>query len=76
MSKVITTTFICNACLGTIKESDINSKEVISARRFSVHLHTECFKPLTAFDIISILRLDDITIGTEPLMYKKELVDE
>ena len=68
MSRV--TTYICDVCEIKIKETDID-KTVINASVYGVHLHTECFKSLTPFGLLCVLRLDDITIGGEKLIYTK-----
>ena len=71
MSRV--TTYICDFCEEDIKEADIDNKykTVINASAYGVHLHTECFKSLTPFALLSVLGLDDITIGGEKLIYTK-----
>lgn len=67
------TTYICDACEVEIMETDIDRrKTVINASVYGIHLHTECFKSLTPFRLISILGLDDITIGGEKLIYTKD----
>ena len=67
------TKYICDVCEKDIKEADIDKdKTVINASVYGVHLHTECFKSLTTFRLISILGLDDITIGGEKLIYTKD----
>ena len=72
MSRV--TTYICDVCEEDIKEADIDNKykTVINASVYGVHLHTECFKSLTPLGLISVLGLDDITIGGEKLIYTKD----
>ena len=72
MSRI--TTYICDVCEIEIKEKDIY-KTVINAPVYGVygvHLHTECFKSLTPFALLSVLGLDDITIGGEKLIYTKD----
>lgn len=70
MSRI--TKYICDVCETDIKETDIDKyKTVINATVYGVHLHTECFKTLTPFRLISVLGLDDITIGGEKLIYTK-----
>ena len=67
------TTYICDVCETDIKETDIDKyKTVINASVYGIHLHTECFKSLTPLKLISILGLDDITIGGEKLIYTKD----
>ena len=70
MSRI--TKYICDVCEKDIKETDIDSRTVINASVYGVHLHTECFKSLTPFRLISVLGLDDITIGGEKLIYTKD----
>ena len=71
MSRV--TTYICDVCEKAIKEVDIDKyKTVINASVYGVHLHTECFKSLTPFALLSVLGIDDITIGGERLIYTKD----
>ena len=71
MSKV--TKYICDVCGTDIKETDIDKyKTVINASVYGVHLHTACFKALTPLALISILGLDDITIGGDKLIYTKD----
>ena len=75
MSRI--TKYICDGCKADIKESDIDRyKTVINATVYGtvygVHLHTECFKSLTPFGLLSILGLDDITIAGEKLIYTKD----
>ena len=71
MSRV--TTYICDVCEIKIKETDIDKyKTVINASVYGIHLHTECFKSLTPLRLISVLGLDDITIGGEKLIYTKD----
>ena len=71
MSRV--TTYICDVCEIEIKERDIDKcKTVINATVYGVHLHTECFKSLTPWRLLSVLGLDDITIGGEKLIYAKD----
>ena len=71
MSRI--TKYICDGCEKDIKETDIDKcKTVINASVYGIHLHTECFKSLTPLKLISILGLDDITIGGEKLIYTKD----
>ena len=71
MSRI--TKYICDVCEKDIKETDIDKyKTVINASVYGVHLHTECFKSLTPFGLLTVLGLDDITIGGEKLIYKKD----
>ena len=71
MSRI--TKYICDVCEKDIKETDIDKyKSVINASVYGVHLHTECFKSLTPLKLISILGLDDITMGGEKLIYTKD----
>jgi hypothetical protein len=71
MSRI--TKYICDVCEADIKETDIDKdKTVINASVYGVHLHTECFKSLTPLRLISVLGLDDITIGGEKLIYTKD----
>ena len=71
MSRI--TKYICDVCETDIKETDIDKgKTVINASVYGVHLHTECFKSLTTLRLISVLGLDDITIGGEKLIYTKD----
>ena len=72
MSRI--TKYICDVCEIEIKEADIDNKykTVINASVYGVHLHTECFKSLTPLGLISVLGLDDITIGGEKLIYTKD----
>ena len=68
MSKV--TKYICDSCEVEIMETDIDkSKTVIDASVYGVHLHTKCFKSLIPWRFISILGLDDITIGGDKLIH-------
>ena len=67
------TTYICDVCEIEIKERDIDKcKTVINASVYGIHLHTGCFKSLTPLKLISILGLDDITMGGEKLIYTKD----
>lgn len=71
MSRI--TKYICDVCETDIREADIDKyKTVINASVYGVHLHTECFKSLTPFGLLSVLGLDDITIGGEKLIYTKD----
>lgn len=71
MSRI--TKYICDVCEKDIKETDIDKyKTVINASVYGVHLHTECFKSLTPLALLSVLGIDDITIGGEKLIYKKD----
>ena len=71
MSRI--TKYICDVCEKDIKETDIDKyKTVINASVYGVHLHTECFKSLTPLGLLSVLGLDDITIGGEKLIYTKD----
>lgn len=73
MSRV--TKYICDSCEEVIMETDIDSrKTVIDASVYGVHLHTECFKSLTPWRLISILGLDDITIGGDKLIHAGRLI--
>ena len=70
MSRI--TKYVCDVCEKDIKETDIDKyKTVINASVYGVHLHTECFKSLTPFTLLSVLGLDEITIGGEKLIYTK-----
>lgn len=71
MSRI--TKYICDVCKAYIKENDIDRyKTIIDASTYGVHLHTECFKSLTPWGLISILGLDDITIDGKALIYIKD----
>lgn len=65
MSRI--TKYICDVCKADIKETDIDRyKTVINATVY------ECFKSLTPWRLLSVLGLDDITIGGERLIYTKD----